>query len=41
MIPLWKTEEKDKKSKKIGKNGSKTAQNSAILPPEKPRNPNL
>ena len=42
MIPTWKTEEKkDKKSKKMGKNGSKLVQNSAILPPEKPRNPTL
>ena len=41
MIPTWKTEEKDKKLKIMGKNGSKMAQNSAILPPEKPRNPTL
>ena len=35
MIPTWKTEEKDKKSKKW----AKMAQNGTILPPEKPRNP--
>ena len=39
MIPMQKTEEKDKKSKKWAKMAQKMAQNSAILPPEKPRNP--
>ena len=37
MILTWKTEEKDKNSKKW----TKMAQISAILPPEKPRNPTL
>ena len=37
MIPTWKTEEKDENLKKW----AKMAQNSAILPPEKPRNPTL
>ena len=44
MIPTWKTEEIDKKSKKWAKMAQKwlnMAQNSAILPPEKPRNPTL
>ena len=40
MIPTWKTEEKDKKSKN-GQKCLKMAQNSANLPPEKPRNPTL
>ena len=41
MIPTWKTEGKDKKSKKNGQKWLKMAQNSAILPPDKPRNPTL
>ena len=41
MIPTWKTEEKDKKSHKNSQKWLKMAQNSTILPPEKPRNPTL
>ena len=32
MIPMWKTEEKDKKSQKIGKTGSKKV----YVPPDRP-----
>ena len=35
MIPTWKTEEKDKKSKKMVEKWLKMAQNTAILPPLK------
>ena len=39
MIPMWKTEVKKKKFKKHVKMAHKMPQYSAILPPEKPRNP--
>ena len=40
MIQMWKTEEKDKKPKKMGKTWSKWF-NSAFLPPDKPKKPTL
>ena len=41
MIPMWKTEEKDKKSQKKTVKMAQNASNNAILPPEKPQNPTL
>ena len=41
MIPTRKTKEKDKKTQKIGKNGSQWVKIGQFYPPETPKKPNL